>query len=83
MSKVDQVNHTIVIALAGWVFVGKKKATTDGVTLTDASVVRVWGTTKGIGEIALSGPLGGTLLDPCGEVSLPTASVVAQLKCNW
>ena len=79
------MKHTIVIALAGWCFIGKQKPHSEKgeITLTDASVIRVWGTTKGVGEIALNGAQQDTILDPCGEVSIPPASQVAVLKCNW
>jgi len=56
----------IVIAVLqrGWVMVGRRH--TDGVTvtLTDASVIRRWGTTRGLGELE-KGPTGSTALEPC------------------
>ena len=73
----------IVIAVEGWAFIGNvKEDSTIELTLTDASVIRVWGTTKGIGEIALCGPTKNTILDPCGEVTLPTTSIVAKIICR-
>ena len=35
--------------------------------LTNASVIRRWGTTKGLGELASDGATNDTILDPCGE----------------
>ena len=66
----------IVVIREGWVFVGTRELSDNGVTkLTDAACVRTWGTTQGLGELALSGPLKATVLDPCGTVEVPTPSV--------
>lgn len=35
--------------------------------LSNASVIRRWGTTNGLGELALNGPTGNTKLDKCGD----------------
>lgn len=72
----------IVIAVSGWAFVGDFEPAEGATVLRGASVVRVWGTTKGIGEIALGGPTKDTVLDPCGVVRIPAASVVATIECN-
>jgi|HubBroStandDraft_2_1064218.scaffolds.fasta_scaffold54694_3 hypothetical protein len=37
-------------------------------TLRNCYVVRIWGTTKGLGELALKGPLPSTVLDRDGDV---------------
>ena len=49
------------------------------VTLTDAKNVRTWGTTKGLGELAQSGPTNNTVLDPAGTVRMHILGVVATL----
>ncbi len=69
----------IVIAQRGWVFVGRYMEDGDNVTLTDAKVLRVWGTTKGLGELALSGPNSTTIADPAGTVRMHRLVVVATL----
>ena len=69
----------IVIAQRGWVFVGRYDEDGDNVTLTDAKVLRVWGTSKGLGELALSGPTAKTISDPAGTVRLHRLGVVATL----
>lgn len=71
----------IVVATAGWVFVGEPlSGAPEGVTaLENASVIRRWGTDKGIGQLCLTGPTKETILDRVGRVDVPTHSVVAVL----
>lgn len=69
----------IVIAQRGWVFVGRWSQDGEMVTLTDAKNVRTWGTTKGLGELAQSGPTNNTVLDPAGTVRMHILGVVATL----
>lgn len=54
----------------------------DMITLTDAQVVRVWGTTRGLGEIAAGGPTAATKLDPAGTVTCHVLTTVAMLDCD-
>lgn len=63
--------YKIVVLQRGWVFVGRYSLDpeTQIVTLTDAKNIRVWGTTKGLGQLAESGPTGSTKLDPAGVVT--------------
>lgn len=54
----------IVVLQRGWVLVGYYSRTGDNCQLQKASVLRNWGTTKGLGEIAEDGPKKDTKLDP-------------------
>lgn len=73
----------IVILQRGWVMVGKFERKGSECKLFDASVVRSWGTTKGLGEIAENGPTSNTKLDPCyGVVEFDYLTVVACIACN-
>jgi hypothetical protein len=49
--------------------------------LHGASVIRRWGTTKGLGEL-VNGPLSGTVLDRAGEVEFHELTVVASIKAE-
>ena len=82
----------IVVGQNGHVFVGRYcvapakntppfsvSGTFDEVVLYDAKVIRFWGTTAGLGELALNGPTPKTVLDKCGVVRLHPLSVVATL----
>jgi hypothetical protein len=71
----------IVIAQRGWVFVGRWHREGNDCKLTNASVIRVWGTTKGLGEIT-SKPTDETILDKCGTVCFDYLTVVATLDCE-
>ena len=76
----------IVVLQRGWVLVGY--LSNDGVnyTLTSANVIRIWGTTKGLGELALNGPLTSTKLDPTGTVHFHENAIVMTMdtdKKKW
>ena len=71
----------IVIAQRGFVFVGRYQRDDEHVTLTDAAVIRRWGTTKGLGELR-DGPLADTVLDACGTVEMHDLAVVATIAVD-
>lgn len=75
----------IVVASAGWVFVGETVAQQDErhLVLRRASTIRAWGTTRGLGELARGGPLSGTTLDPVGVVLLEKPThVLFRIPCD-
>ena len=72
----------VVILQRGWVIVGELSQSGTTVTINNASVIRLWGTTKGLGQLALEGPQSGTKLDPCGEVKTHELSIIATMKCE-
>lgn len=72
----------IVVAQRGWNIVGEYHADDNEVTITNASVIRYWGTTRGLGQLAAEGPQGATKLDPCGTVRIHPLAVVLTMDCN-
>lgn len=73
----------IVVLQRGWVLVGKFEKDGTNCKLHNASVIRNWGTTKGLGELALGGPTASTKLDPCnGLVEFDILTVVLQISAN-
>lgn len=73
----------IVILQRGWAMVGRFERNGSDCKLYDASVIRRWGTTKGLGEIAKDGPTSETELDKCnGEVSFDYLTVVCSIQCT-
>jgi len=73
----------IVILQRGWVMIGRMERNGSECKLHNASVIRSWGTTKGLGEIAGNGPTDNTKLDPChGVVEFDYLTVVAAIAVN-
>lgn len=73
----------IVVLQRGWVMVGRMERDGSECKLHGASVIRNWGTTKGLGEIAAAGPTSSTKIDPTnGLVEFDYLTVVASIACN-
>ena len=73
----------IVILQRGWVMIGHFERKGNDCQLHNASVIRIWGTTKGLGELAETGPLTNTKLDPAnGLVEFDYLTVVAMISCR-
>jgi hypothetical protein len=76
-------NIKIVILQRGWVMVGILERNGSDCVLRNASVIRVWGTTRGLGEIAKNGPTKDTKLDKTyGIVEFDYLTVVASVSCS-
>jgi hypothetical protein len=83
----NQVEHTgdikIVVLQRGWIMVGRLEKNGSECKLHNASVIRNWGTTKGLGEIAGNGPTKDTKIDVTnGMVEFDYLTVVATIACN-
>ena len=84
--RADQVSITatetqIVVGQRGWVFVGQVSEDGDDLVITDARNIRVWGTTKGLGEL-VAGPTGSTKSDVYGVVRMPKLTVIARINVD-
>jgi len=66
----------IVVADRGFVYVGRMSKDEDFLVLQQAKNIRVWGTTKGLGEL-VSGPTSATKLDLVGTVRIPFRAVIS------
>jgi hypothetical protein len=77
----------IIILQRGWVMIGRLERNGSDCKLHNASVIRIWGTKKGLGEIASNGPTKDTVLDKCGGVVefdyLTTVAVIAVEESKW
>lgn len=89
VKKTENYKHpkkAIVICDRGWIVVGNLTEDDDSYYLTNASVIRKWGTTQGIGELAEKGPLENTKLDKCPDFKtqkLTTVGVMSVNEENW
>lgn len=83
-ASVGTVNHGFCIAVLdrGFVYVGN--VTTDGrfVCICNAQNIRRWGTTNGLGQLALEGPQENTRLDKCGDICAPVAELKHLMACK-
>jgi len=71
----------IVILQRGWVAVGRYSQTGEHCQLGSAHIIRVWGTTNGLGEIAIGGPTSKTILDKCPSIRFHELTVIATIDC--
>ena len=81
-AEVDDGGKRIVVLHRGWVVVGDYLRIGTAVTISNASVVRYWGTTNGLGELAEKGPMDKTKLDPSGTVRCHEQAVVLTMDCS-
>lgn len=73
----------IVILQRGWIMVGRFERSGNECKLHNASVIRNWGTSKGLGEIASGGPTSTTKLDKCfGVVEFDYLTACATIACE-
>jgi hypothetical protein len=84
----------IVVLPRGWVQVGKFIPKTETLFMADGTpyknhyvelsggyVVRRWGTSTGLGQLAIDGPQSETTLDPLPATQVPLDSVVFSIPC--
>ena len=62
VSPIEQGARYIVTLQRGWIVVGNVTKTGDYLSITDAAVIERWGTTEGLGELAIKGPTSDTRL---------------------
>jgi exosome complex RNA-binding protein Rrp4 len=72
----------IVIGQRGWVWAGMTRRDGDHLVIRDARVVRIWGTTRGLAQIAAEGPTKDTKLDAPCTVRVHVLAVVGAYDAN-
>ena len=80
-----KLGKQIAVLDRGFVYVGEVTVDGEFVTIAQARNIRRWGTTKGLGQLAESGPTATTVLDSAGEVTVPLKAVIHLIKCatSW
>jgi hypothetical protein len=71
----------IAVLDRGFVYVGNVTIEDDWCVLRNAKNIRVWGTTKGLGEL-VNGPTPNTKLDPVGVVRVPMRAVISLIDVD-
>ena len=66
----------IAVLDRGFVYVGNCELSDEWLVIKNARNVRRWGTTNGLGELALNGPLEKTVLDDVGVVRVPRRALI-------
>lgn len=74
-----QVNHglSIVVLDRGFVYIGHVSTDVNWCRIRNAKNIRRWGTTRGLGQLALEGPTSDTKLDDYGNVNAPMRAVIS------
>jgi hypothetical protein len=72
----------IVILQRGWVVVGKYYQTGSQCKIEKGYVIRRWGTTEGLGQLAVCGPLTDTKLEATPTISFHELTVIATIDCE-
>ena len=72
----------IIVLMHGWVVVGQLEQDGDWYLLINGSVIRRWGTTMGLGELAAKGPLPETKLDPIALTKFHKDKVIFITSCS-
>ncbi len=76
------MNWQIIIAERGWVYVGTISRDGDHIVISNCHNVRHWGTSRGLGELALEGPKSETHLDYYGTVRIHVLAVCGAIECD-
>ena len=71
----------IVVLDRGFVYVGNVTIRDGWVSIENARNIRVYGTTRGLGELR-NGPLKDTKLDDCGIILAPMKSLIHLISCK-
>ena len=74
--KTSLVGFGIVVADRGFVYVGNIDYDGTMCVINNAKNIRKWGTTRGLGELALNGPNSNTVIDDVGIVRIPNHAVI-------
>lgn len=72
----------IVVLDRGWVVVGQVSIKGEEVVIKKGHVIRRWGTTNGLGQIAQEGPTADTKLEAAPLIKTTLGAVVCRFGCD-
>ena len=72
----------IVVLDRGFVYIGMVTIQDGFIHITKAKNIRIWGTTKGLGELSINGPTPTTKMDDTGTVEAPLSALMHFLNVN-
>mgnify|MGYP000966428274 CR=1 FL=1 len=74
----------IFVITSGWVLTGYQDSysPTNEISIGEASCIRRWGTTNGLGQLATQGPTDETKLEFCGSVAINKKHLLFSIKCT-
>lgn len=72
----------IAVLDRGFVYVGLCHTENGMLVISNASNIRRWGTSTGLGELAAKGPQSKTVLDPTGTVHAPLSALIHLIDCT-
>lgn len=73
----------IVVVKEGWVLIGRVTPLAGELQIEGCSVIRRWGTTRGLAELANEGMTQLTVIEPAVDVVLvPNLSVIMRMVCK-
>ena len=76
-TKTVMKGYAIAVVDRGFVYVGDVETDGQWCVVTGARNIRQWGTTRGLGELALHGPTDATVLDEVGIVRIPHHALIS------
>ena len=80
--EIIELGKRIVVLHRGWVLMGKVCIDGGYAIISDCVNVRKWGTSRGLGEIAKTGPTENTKIDPQPETVVPVISIIQMVECE-
>jgi hypothetical protein len=75
-------NLKIAVLERGFVYVGRATIDAGTIAIADAQCIRRWGTSNGLGQLALEGPQPNTRLDKAGQVVAPLTALIHTIDCD-
>ncbi|WP_052198378.1 hypothetical protein [Pectobacterium fontis] len=79
-SPIENGARYIVTLQRGWIVVGDVTKSGDYLSITNASVIERWGTSEGLGQLAISGPTDDTRLRKTSDLLTHELTVIHLMR---